>query len=114
MSDRAWKAFERAAAAALGAKRFWANAGERVDFEGEHVVGQCKLVQRLSLEELTCLAEEVDQLAAAKGKVGVVAVKVRRGSGSPSPMLIVLTEGSLGRCVDPSGTGSAAVDPDPG
>lgn len=91
----AWKQFERDAAALFHGKRFWANSGESVDFEGEvqtcarpcsscspvRVHGQCKLVKRLSLEQLTQLAEKND----------VVCVKVRRGSGVASPALVVLT-----------------------
>ena len=102
---KAWKAFEASAAAIFNGKRFWANSGERLDFVGEilsvgHVIangqpgragfnrwevrGQCKLVKNLSLEALTKLAEEKD--------VDVVCVKVRRGSGKASPMLVVFTE----------------------
>lgn len=96
---KAWKQFEADAAALFNGKRFWANSGERLDFEGElqravsgaggvHLVpvrvrGQCKLVQKLSLEQLTALAEEQG--------VDVVCVKVRRGSGRPSPALVVFT-----------------------
>lgn len=93
----AWKQFERDAAALFGGARFWANSGERVDFEGtiingdkgagaaryEKVRGQCKLVKTLSLEALTKLAEEPG--------VDVVCVKVRRGAGKPSPALVVMT-----------------------
>jgi hypothetical protein len=99
---KAWKQFEADAAAIFNGKRFWANSGERLDFEGvvsvrdtdcppgvpttrkaRTVRGQCKLVKRLPLEKLTQLAEE--------SGVDVVCVKVRRGAGRPSPMLIVFT-----------------------
>jgi hypothetical protein len=87
----AWKGFERDSAALFAGKRFWANAGERVDFRGELfglvVHGQCKLVQRLSLEELTKLAEE----GANHDGLWVVCTKVRRGQGSPSSPLVVMT-----------------------
>ena len=99
---KAWKAFEAAAAALFNGKRFWANSGERLDFEGElrgftseglvdsmKIRGQCKLVKTLSLEALTKLAEEKD--------VDVVCVKVRRGAGKPSPMLVVFTEANYRR-----------------
>lgn len=93
MADKPFKAFEREAARLFGGLRKWANSGERLDFESATVIGQCKLVRRLSLEGLTQLAEEMDHAAThgPPGKVGVVAVKVRRGRGRPSPMLIVLT-----------------------
>ena len=83
----AWKQFERESAALFWGARFWANSGERTDFEGtllgKKVRGQCKLVKSLSLESLTCLAEE-------KG-VDLVCVKVRRGKGKPSQPLVVMT-----------------------
>ena len=95
----AWKQLERDAAALFNGARFWANSGERLDFEGEvwqrpsnnphlgyskvPVHGQCKLVRVLSLEALTKLAEEPG--------VDVVCVKVRRGVGRPSPTLVVFT-----------------------
>lgn len=94
---KAWKVFEADAAALFNGKRFWANSGERLDFEGEvwvndvspggahveKVHGQCKLVKKLSLEALTKLAEEPG--------VDVVCVKVRRGAGKSSPALVVIT-----------------------
>jgi hypothetical protein len=97
---KAWKQFEADAAALFHTKRFWANSGERLDFEGsitrplpgwegdvaantEKVRGQCKLVKNLSLEALTKLAEEPG--------VDVVCVKVRRGAGNLSPALVVMT-----------------------
>ena len=87
----AWKAFERDSAKLFGGKRFWANSGERVDFEGPNVVGQCKLVKSLSLEALTKLVEEMDYDAAKKWKLGAVCVKVRRGKGKSSPSLVVMS-----------------------
>lgn len=96
MAHSAWKAFERAAAALFSGARFWANSGERLDFDGVackpgigthriemKIRGQCKLVKRLSLEALTQLTEEPG--------VDVVCVKVRRGRGAPSPALVVMT-----------------------
>lgn len=97
MSDRAWKAFERDVAALLGGKRFWANSGERLDVESDGAIAQCKLVKKLSLEQLCQLAEEVEREAAPKFKSGIVAVKVRRGRGRPSPILLVVTEATWRR-----------------
>ena len=83
----AWKAFEREAATLFAGARFWANSGERADFEGSifgtKVRGQCKLVKTLSLESLTQLAEEPG--------IEVVCVKRRRGKGKPSQPLVVMT-----------------------
>jgi hypothetical protein len=88
---KAWKQFEADAAGLFGGKRHWANSGERVDFESEWAIGQCKLVKVLSLEQLTSLAEEMQAEGSNKNKLGVVCVKVRRGRGKPSPTLVVMT-----------------------
>lgn len=91
MADRPWKQFERAVAAVVGGRRHWANSGEAIDVESACCVVQAKLVKTMSLEALTQLAERVDREALAKGKIGLVAIKVRRGQGRASPMLIVTT-----------------------
>lgn len=91
MGNPPWKKFEREAAALFGGRRFWANAGEQLDFEGPSAVGQCKLVKSLSLDQLTELADEVASAGQKKGKLGVVCAKVRRGHGHKSPMLVVMT-----------------------
>ncbi len=88
MADKPWKAFERDCAALIGGKRFWANAGERLDVESDEFRGQCKLVQRLSLAELTALAEEVAQ---DQEKFGVVFTKLRAGKGRQTPILVTMT-----------------------
>lgn len=88
----AWKAFEREVAALFGGSRFWSNSGAKIDFEAEGYVGQCKLVKNLSLHALSLLAEQAERDGQVRQKIGVVAVKCRRGQGRPSPMLIVLTE----------------------
>ena len=95
MADKPWKQFERHAASLFDGKRHWANSGERVDFESEWAIGQCKLVKSLSLEALTKLAEEMEEEAKKKGKIGVVCTKVRRGSGKTSPTLVTMTEDCL-------------------
>jgi hypothetical protein len=86
----AWKQFEAEAAALFGGRRHWANSGERLDFETAGYIGQCKLVKVLSLEKLTQLAEELERVSLPH-KAGVVCVKVRRGRGRPSAMLVVCT-----------------------
>lgn len=91
MSDKSWKKYERVCATAFGGERFWANSGERLDFEGPHVVGQCKEVKSMSLSELTALAEETAAAGKLKGKVGVVCAKLRRGAGRPSAPLVIMT-----------------------
>lgn len=93
MADKPWKAEERAAAAIFGGARFWANSGERMDFESSAYVGQVKLLKRIPkwLEEL---AVEVERLGFQKSppKIGVVVLKRRAGRGTHTPRLIVLTE----------------------
>lgn len=91
MSNPKWKQLERDCAAAFGATRHWANAGERVDFTGPHVIGQCKLVKTCSLEQLTRLAEEMQVMGTLDNKLGVVCTKVRRGRGKDSPILVTMT-----------------------
>lgn len=86
----AWKQFEQESATLFHGKRFWANSGERIDFEGPLAKGQCKLVKSLSLEALTKLVEEVALDANQAHKSGVVCVKVRRGKGKVSPPLVVM------------------------
>jgi len=106
MSDKAWKKFERDAAALFRGTRFWANAGERVDFSGRtrnglRVNGQCKLVKSLSLNALTQLAEEPD--------VDVVCVKVRRGNGRKSAGLVVMSFENFARLYGQETEAEAAV-----
>ena len=84
-----WKALERTVGKIVGGKRYPANQGDRVDVESDRYVVQVKERKALSLEELTKLVEEMETLGKPKGKLGLVAVKVRRGRGRPSPILIV-------------------------
>jgi hypothetical protein len=91
MPDKPWKQFERDSASLFGGVRFPANIGERVDFHGTRVRGQCKLVKSLSLEALTKLVEEMDSLTKNTADAGVVCVKVRRGTGKSSPPLAVFS-----------------------
>jgi len=50
-------------------------------------------VARLSLAQLEALAVEMDQLGQREGKMGLVTVKRRAGRGTPTPLLVVMTEG---------------------
>ena len=93
----AWKIFEAESAALFGVHRAWANSGHRLDFprpdelDDAPAIGQCKQVQRMSLEELTALAEEMEALGLQSEKLGVVCIKVRRGKGKKSAPLVVMT-----------------------
>jgi hypothetical protein len=84
-----WKQMERDVGLLVGGTRYPANQGGRVDVEGNQYIVQCKERRSLSLEQLTQLVEEIETIAKAKGKRGLVAVKVRRGKGKQSPILIV-------------------------
>lgn len=84
-----WKQMERDVGAIVGGKRYWANEGGRVDVHSDKYVVQCKERKALSLEVLTQLVEEIETIGKSQGKQGLVAVKVRRGSGRHSPILIV-------------------------
>jgi len=92
MSDRCWKAEERAVAHLVKGTRYPANSGGRVDVEGPNMVVQVKHVQRVSLAQLEALAVEMAALGATRGKAGVV-VKRRAGRGMVTPRLVVMTEG---------------------
>ena len=92
MSRTGWKKTERDAAALLGATRFHANTGARMDFEGPQWVGQAKSVQRLSLATLEALTLEMERLAFQKGKLGAVVVKRSAGRGVPTPHLVIVSE----------------------
>jgi hypothetical protein len=78
MADKRWKQFERFAAELIDGKRFWANSGEAIDVESDSFVGQCKLVQSLSLAALSKLCIVAAEQGKAKGKVGVVVTKVSK------------------------------------
>jgi len=92
VSDRPWKAEERAAARLLGGRRYPASTGGRVDVEGPGVLAQVKHRRVLSLAALETLAVEAAGLGRTRGKVGVLVVKRRAGIGRPTPRLIVVTE----------------------
>jgi len=95
MPDSAWKQHERAVADLIDGKRLPASSHETVDCEGPRFVAQAKLVQKMSLEEITSLAEKIAQEATKRGKLGVVGLKVRRGAGVKSPILMVMTEATF-------------------
>ncbi len=84
-----WKQLERDVAALVGGKRYPANQGGRVDVEGPDYIVQVKERKSLSLEAITQLVEEMELIGKERGKLGLVAVKVRRGKGKQSPILIV-------------------------
>lgn len=95
--DTSWKQHERAVADLIGGKRLPASSHETVDCEGPRFVAQAKLVQRMSLDELTLCAEKIAEEATTRGKLGVVGVKVRRGAGVKSPVLMVMTDQTFRR-----------------
>ena len=88
----AWKQFERDVAQVLGGKRYWANSGASLDVESETTVAQCKLVKTMSLSALHDLAVSVAKEGQQKFKVGLVAIKLRRGHGQKTTTLYVLAE----------------------
>lgn len=92
MADSAWKQLERTVADLIGGRRLPASSDETVDCEGPRFVAQAKLIQRMSLEELTALAEKIAQEGQRRGKLGLVGIKVRRGAGVKSPVLMVMTD----------------------
>ncbi len=92
MGNTHWKQFERDVARLLGGKRYPANSGGRVDVESAEYVAQVKHVRTLSLAALEALALEMDRIGQERGKLGLVIVKRRAGSGTKTPRLVVMTE----------------------
>lgn len=100
MSKTNWKEIEKSAAALVDGRRFWANAGERLDFEGPKFVGQVKNVKELSMAALEALVLEVEQLGRAhkahdgtpNPKYGVVVTKRSAGAGRKTPHMITIAE----------------------
>jgi len=92
MADKHWKAEERKAAAILGGKRHPANVGGEIDVTSGFAVAQCKNVKRLSLNQIESLAQRIHEIGVEQGKVGVLILKRRGGSGQRTPRLLVLTE----------------------
>ncbi len=105
MVDKAWKHEERRVAHLLGGRRYAANTGGRVDVESPTLVVQVKHVQRMSLAQLEALAVEMAALGEEQGKIGVVVVKRRAGRGTPTPRLVVMTEGVWVRLNQPEERG---------
>lgn len=89
MGNTSWKQMERDVGLLVGGQRYPANTGDRVDVESPQYVVQCKERRSLSLEQLTQLVEEIELIGGQKGKIGIVAVKVRRGKGKKSPILFI-------------------------
>ena len=89
MSSQQWKQTERDVGLIVGGTRYPANSGDRVDIETPLYVVQVKERKALSLEILTQLVEEMESIGKQRSKKGLVAVKVCRGKGRASPILIV-------------------------
>lgn len=93
MSRTNWKQVERDAASLFGARRFPANMGGRLDFEGHYFVGQVKNLKTCSLAQLERLALEMNLEGVKKDKVGVVVIKRSGGKGQATPFLVLMTHG---------------------
>lgn len=87
-SNPSWKREERYAAALIGGRRYWANAGMTVDAESPTFVAQVKHVARCSLAELEALALDAERIGSQKAKIGIVVIKRKRAR----TRLVVLTE----------------------
>jgi len=91
MTSNTWKKFERDAGRLIGATRFAANQGGRIDVEGERALGQCKYRRSLSHGELSRLAQEMDAEGRSQNKLGVVLHQVPPGRGRATKGLITMT-----------------------
>lgn len=92
---QAGKKFERYVDSLIGTKRKWSNSGETVDTESDRFVVQAKNVTQMSLEALTKLAQTAAADGQARGKVGIVAIRLRAGSGRKTGALLVIHEDAL-------------------
>ena len=88
MSRTGWKQVERDFAAAIGAKRCWANSGEREDTDSPLFAAQVKNPKAMSLAEITRLVEEMTVRGIDSGKLPVVGVKL--SARRPTPLLAVV------------------------
>ncbi len=88
MSKTGWKQVERDAAALIGARRCWANAGEREDANSPLFAQQVKNPARMSLSELGLLVEEMTVRGIDAGKIPMVVVK--QSARRPTQTLVVL------------------------
>lgn len=89
--SKPWKRHETNAAKLIGGARYWANSGEAIDCESSWAVVQAKHVKVCSLASLEALAVEAERQGVQKGKIGMVVVKRRAGSGRPTRTLVVMT-----------------------
>lgn len=96
MGDKPWKKEEREAATLFGGKRFAANTGDALDFqgtiEGIRFVGQVKHRRAYSIPALERLALDMEERAIKEKAVGVVVYKRRAGRGEPTSRLVVMTD----------------------
>lgn len=91
MGNKPWKVHERRSATLIAGKRHTANQGGPVDVESEHLVAQCKLVQSMSLSELTAHALAIEAEGQRRGKSALLMVKLRSGKGVETPTLVIVT-----------------------
>jgi hypothetical protein len=89
MGDKQWKKLERKVGELVGGKRYPANQGGLVDVESPNHVVQVKERKSLSLSEINRLVEEIEAIGRERGKVGLLAVKYRKGTGHPTDILII-------------------------
>lgn len=90
MGNKAWKEFERYCAKLINGFRYAANQGGPIDVESLIIAAQCKLRKAMGLKQLHDLAVKIQE--DAKGKLGLLFVKPRFGSGTKSETLVIMTE----------------------
>ena len=88
VSKTGWKQVEREAAALIGARRCWSNAGGREDADSAWFAQQVKNPARMSLAEVERLVEEMTVRGIDAGKIPMVVLK--RAARRPTQMLVVL------------------------
>lgn len=98
MSKTGWKQIERDAAVLVGAKRFWANAGQRTDVESPWFAVQVKNPKVMALAELERLVDEMTLIGADEGKIPLVVVK--RSAKRPTPLMVLMPAEAFKGLVD--------------
>ena len=98
MSRTGWKAIERAAADLVGAKRFWSNAGQRLDVDSPWACIQVKNPKVMALAELERLLDEMTVIGIDEGLIPLVVVK--RSVKRPTPLMVLMPAEAFKALVD--------------
>lgn len=88
----AWKELERQVGRIINGKRFWSSSGGPIDVESDRLVCQVKHRKIMSLREIEAEAVQIERVGQEKGKAGILCIKRKGGKGTPTPLLVCMTE----------------------